>query len=289
MKRALLLCVISVIAVALGGCEPPLRPAVVGRSTPIRIAALPVVRAAEDRTGQLTEVLGGPRPVVIAFFTTWCPVSRPTLLALERVASQYRDGVNVVAVGMDAEFPEIAQFVSGQGPHVTIAVDRDGSIAKEMSVPTMPMIFVLDGGGVVRYAHAGYHGEEDDNALREEVAVLSRRMPTEEVPLRPEISEAEEMIAAANRLEPAADGPSDIGSLKLRASRDLEEGLYLGAFNLAAIATRRAPNDAEAWLILAAANTALNDREAARDSYQRCVTRAAGPRRYECAVLLATF
>ncbi len=286
-KEAVVLCASAATALALGGCEPPLRPVVVGRATPTSVARLPVVRDAKDRTGGLAEVLGGRRPVVLAFFTTWCPVSKPTLNALDRIAAEYRDGVTAIAVGMDAESPEITQFVAGEGSRVTIAVDHDGSVAKEMSVPTMPMIFVLDGAGVIRYAHAGYHGEEDDLALREEVTSLTRRSRPE-VPA-PELPEIEEAPRVAMQEPPKAAVPPDVERLKARATEDLTDGVLMGAFNLAQLATTKAPADAEAWLILAAANTAMNDRDAARAAYEHCVANASGPRVSECVVLLATF
>ncbi len=301
VKKAAFLCLLAMFAVASGGCgraaAVPVRPAVVGQSTPPRIATLPVVREAEGHAGGLTEVLGGERVVVLAFFTTWCPVSKPALNALERVASQYRDAVTAVAVGMDAESPEIAQFVSKEGWHITFAVDRDGSIAKEMSVPTMPMIFVVDGGGIVRYMHAGYHGDEDDLALREEVGTLSREAhpetPAPELPdMAPSIAmdSVETTSETADTQETATPNVAlEVERLKARATKDLEEALYLGAFNLAELATRKGPTDAEAWLILGAANTALNDRFAARAAYQYCVAGAIGPRVSECKVLLSTF
>ena len=79
--------------------------------------------------------------------------------------------------------------------------------------------------------------------------------------------------------------PAQVGSLVAQASRALAEGATARAVELARQATTAAPTDANAWLTLGAAYSAMGNASAARDAYRSCVAHAKTPNVSECRMM----
>jgi DNA-binding response OmpR family regulator len=91
-----------------------------------------------------------------------------------------------------------------------------------------------------------------------------------------------------SRGEAPIDTPSQqsqAGSLVAQASRALAGGATARAVELARQATTAAPTDANAWLTLGAAYSAMGNASAARDAYRSCVAHARTPNVSECRMM----
>jgi Flp pilus assembly protein TadD len=87
---------------------------------------------------------------------------------------------------------------------------------------------------------------------------------------------------------PATDPNSAASSVALagQAQAALEKGQTSLAISLARKATDRDPKNAEAWLILGAAQDSAGSHGQARAAYSSCVKRAEGVRVAECRALI---
>jgi peroxiredoxin len=163
----------ALTAVVSAACQPPPRPALVGRSAP------EVLLSAAD-SGVLQAARARGDILVLAFFTTWCPVSAGMLRTITELAAQTPPlGVFALAVDEDegSSAAEGAAFVARSGLRLAVGVDTDGAIASAMAFETLPALVIVDRQGIVRHVHTGYHGEKDRLAIGEEVAALALEPP----------------------------------------------------------------------------------------------------------------
>lgn len=111
--------------------------------------------------------------VVLAFFTSYCPTSAATLRAVDRLRARNAGaGLAVVAVNEGDTSSQIEDMLGKLGVRLPVALDKEGSAAKELGLRAVPSIVVIDRQGTVRHVHAGYHGEVDRSAIEREVSAL---------------------------------------------------------------------------------------------------------------------
>lgn len=137
-----------------GSLAPPLR----GTSTDGRPIALARMRG---------------KPVVVAFcapFAAPCVrVWRPAVAEAERAGKA--SSLHVVTVWAAEDAQDVARVVGRTGErafldmHLGLA-EGEGTL-EQWKVKTMPTFYVLDGAGIVRFAHAGIHDGEAAEILGE--------------------------------------------------------------------------------------------------------------------------
>ncbi|HUQ20796.1 MAG TPA: TlpA disulfide reductase family protein [Gemmatimonadaceae bacterium] len=98
-------------------------------------------------------------PVVISFWTTWCPPCRVEFPELIRIHSAYAsDGLYVVAVnGRDQEYStkEVQRFVDHFIVPFPIALDTRGSVRRAYRIEGQPSTVFIDAAGIIRSIHTG--------------------------------------------------------------------------------------------------------------------------------------
>ena len=99
------------------------------------------------------------RPVVISFWTTWCPPCRVEFPELIRIHSAYAsDGLYVLAVnGRDQEYStkEVQRFVDHFIVPFPIALDTRGSVRRAYRIEGQPSTVFIDAAGIIRSIHTG--------------------------------------------------------------------------------------------------------------------------------------
>lgn len=103
----------------------------------------------------------GPKALVVVFWATWSPRSRPALDDLEALLKERGDkGLAVLAVNVEHEVvsPEERQVIASWAAHWSfpVGIDEGLSAFSSYGVVATPSLAVLDPQGVVRYARAGY-------------------------------------------------------------------------------------------------------------------------------------
>ena len=103
--------------------------------------------------------------LILNFWASWCIPCRTEMPALAEFARQNEDSVVVLAVTdpEDGQTPEdVREFMYeySQG-ELKIALDEGSLMADYFLVETLPMTYVIDGDGIIRFRHVGEITEPD--------------------------------------------------------------------------------------------------------------------------------
>jgi len=134
----------------------------------VPVAALPLDQPAPDftltdlsgQTVQLAALKG--QPVLLMFWTTWCPGCREGLTALETVYRQFRQthGVTVLAVNIMEPADPVRAFVREHGWTFPVLLDTDGEVSNAYRVRIAPSLMFIDANGVLRDRVLGEFGRD---------------------------------------------------------------------------------------------------------------------------------
>jgi cytochrome c biogenesis protein CcmG, thiol:disulfide interchange protein DsbE len=126
----------------------------------------------DGRTVSLSHYRG--RPVVIAFFASWCHPCEEELPVLEKVQREQGKRLQVIGVNyQDHIGTDSADFVHRLGVTFPAALQPDGDpIAAAYGVHEIPQTFFVDGAGVVRDR---IFGDTSRTALQPSIDALFRR------------------------------------------------------------------------------------------------------------------
>ena len=151
---------------------------------------------ADSASGQNHELIGKPAPsfsvasangkgqanlaslkgkvVIVDFWATWCGPCKESFPKLQELYTKYSgNGVEIVGLSEDDDNgPNIAEFGQAHGAvKFPIGWDSGKSIAGQYKPPTMPTSFIIDKNGIVRFAHVGYH-DNDEAEIEKELKTL---------------------------------------------------------------------------------------------------------------------
>jgi thiol-disulfide isomerase/thioredoxin len=130
-------------------------------------------------TRPLVRVGGGSLPwsalrgevVVLHFWASWCGPCRKELPLIEALHLELaRTGGRVVAVSIDTDRRNAADFAARYAPSLPIYHDVPDGLARTLDLPALPYTVVLDRDGSVKWAGGGA-----DAGTRNQYASLARR------------------------------------------------------------------------------------------------------------------
>jgi peroxiredoxin len=114
--------------------------------------------AVSDRQGKavmLQDEFKG-RVVIIHFWATWCPFCIKEIRALESIYGIYREkGLVPFSVNVGEDSQTIASFLKSEPVSYPILMDRNSEAARQCGVTGLPMTFICDRNGVIRYKIIG--------------------------------------------------------------------------------------------------------------------------------------
>lgn len=131
-------------------------------------AELPMVQLRDIHGATVnTAELSDGRPVIIAFFATWCKPCMRELQAIDEVYADWQDqtGVEMYIVSIDQgqDSKKVKPLVDGYGWDYRVLLDPNGELKRAMNVQNIPHIVVLDKNGTIVYNHTGYtEGSEQE-------------------------------------------------------------------------------------------------------------------------------
>ena len=98
------------------------------------------------------------RITVVDFFATWCPHCRESLAGHDRLMATFGDRVRLLIIDVDEEPALVRAFFARRRlpAGAELVFDRAMLTSRAWKVTGFPTLYVLDRGGVVRYATAGY-------------------------------------------------------------------------------------------------------------------------------------
>lgn len=110
-----------------------------------------------DATGQavnLSSYKG--KPVILLFWTTWCPYCRQELINLNQQHAQIaKEGIVVFGVNVNESESKVRKFFKESFPNFKILLDKDGLLSRKYDLMGVPTYIFLDKAGeVISQAHS---------------------------------------------------------------------------------------------------------------------------------------
>lgn len=125
--------------------------------------------------GQLPEFLKG-KVVLLDFWASWCEPCKASFPVMDELQKQYGPrGLVVLAINVDEKKSDMEGFLKKNA--ATFAIVRDGSqkLVAQAGIVTMPSSFLVDQEGRIRFAHAGFRGEETKKKYEQEIESLLKK------------------------------------------------------------------------------------------------------------------
>jgi len=114
----------------------------------------------------------GHKTVVLDFFTTWCGPCKKELPLLDALVRKYpKDSVLMVLIDVgEKKDTVLAGFNAAAYPYVVL-LDQFNAISGKYKVTGFPSLFIIDGGGILRYAGTGF---DERTGLSDAAKVLEK-------------------------------------------------------------------------------------------------------------------
>ncbi len=94
--------------------------------------------------------------VLVNFWATWCPPCREELPSMQALHEQFAGkGFEVLAVNLMESEEKITAFRESELIDLPVLMDRDGAAAKRWKVRMLPISFIIDRQGAIRYQLLG--------------------------------------------------------------------------------------------------------------------------------------
>jgi thiol-disulfide isomerase/thioredoxin len=117
--------------------------------------------------------LGAARVTIVDFWASWCGPCKASFPVMDDLQKEFGPkGLVVVAVNVDQNAKAMQAFLQRMKPGFAVVRDGEQKLVAAAAVPTMPTSFVLDGKGVVRFVHTGFHGEQSRREYMEQINAI---------------------------------------------------------------------------------------------------------------------
>jgi thiol-disulfide isomerase/thioredoxin len=152
MKKAVLILVLLLLAVAIGGCARG--PS--GEESPEVGQAAPNFKLADlsGREVSLDQFRG--KIVMLDFWATWCGPCRLTMPVLENLQKEYPQVLTLLAINLAEPRDLVRSYVQRQNISSMVLLDQDGRVGEAYRSESIPMQVLIDQKGVIRRVTVGY-------------------------------------------------------------------------------------------------------------------------------------
>lgn len=115
------------------------------------------------------------RVVFLNFWATWCVSCREELPELQTLFKKYGDeGFDVIGICVDGSVTTIERFMQEASITFPILLDPDGKAADAYRLTGLPVSYILDRNGIVRYRHEGF-GKDSLPVYEDEIKKLLKQ------------------------------------------------------------------------------------------------------------------
>lgn len=130
----------------------------------------------QSTAGSKVAFKGGDGHVTLVnFWASWCGPCAIEFPNLNQLAAEYKTkGVQIDAINIDKDRPSADKFLNRyakDGVNLTVLLDPSAKVAAAYGAKAMPSSYIVDGKGVVRFTHVGFHAD-DPATWRKEIDSL---------------------------------------------------------------------------------------------------------------------
>ncbi|MDD5669826.1 MAG: TlpA disulfide reductase family protein [Candidatus Omnitrophica bacterium] len=94
----------------------------------------------------------GKRPVILLFWTTWCPMCREGIKKLNEMYPQLvKDNFEVLSINVREQESKVSRFVKANSLAFKILLDKTGNTAKDYGLVGIPTYIIIDKEGCIRF------------------------------------------------------------------------------------------------------------------------------------------
>lgn len=143
----------------------------VSAATQLRGAEAPdfVLKSLSGENLRLSEYRG--EVVMLSFWAAWCGDCRAQLTELATMRDRYQDaGVELLAVSLDQNARQASEVMAGAS--YPVLHDAAGEVGRLYDVTKMPVMVLIDRGGVVREVFEGFRRGNEQEYLERVQALL---------------------------------------------------------------------------------------------------------------------
>jgi len=143
----------------------------VSAATALKGAEAPdfVLKSFSGKNLRLSEYRG--EVVMLSFWATWCGDCRAQLTELGTMRDRYQDaGVELLAVSLDQNVRQASDMTKGST--YPVLHDAAGEVGRLYDVTKMPVMVLIDRGGVVREVFEGFRRGNEEQYLERVQALL---------------------------------------------------------------------------------------------------------------------
>lgn len=96
--------------------------------------------------------------LIVSFWATWCPPCLKELPVLNAIQNQAgADRVRVIAINLEEPRRQFRKAMKAfEGFKITFSHDKNGRIARDFRVESVPNLFIIDVDGHIAFRHVGY-------------------------------------------------------------------------------------------------------------------------------------
>ena len=128
-----------------------------------------VLKSLAGKNLRLSEYRG--EVVMLSFWATWCGDCRAQLAELGAMRDRYQDaGVELLAVSLDQSARQASEVTAGAT--YPVLHDAGGEVGRLYDVTKMPVMVLIDRGGVVREVFEGFRRGNEEQYLEHVQALL---------------------------------------------------------------------------------------------------------------------
>ena len=119
--------------------------------------------AAADGAGEIDLAQYQGKVVMLDFWASWCVPCRRSFPWMNEMHDRYKqDGLVIIAVNLDKEAQDAAEFLAEFPANFLIEYDPDASLAMELGVEAMPSSFIYGRDGQPFDKHMGFRVAKQD-------------------------------------------------------------------------------------------------------------------------------
>jgi peroxiredoxin len=128
-----------------------------------------VLKSLSGKNLRLSEYRG--EVVMLSFWATWCGDCRAQLAELGTMRDRYQDaGIELLAVSLDQNARQASETAAGA--NFPVLHDAGGEVGRLYDVTKMPVMVLIDRGGVVREVFEGFRRGNEEQYLERVQALL---------------------------------------------------------------------------------------------------------------------